>query len=341
MIYDETLLGSAFSPVTKEADGLSVGGKYSFPPEDRTELKGMDYPFPTILTRENANVHVHYGEWPVQGIVRKDNTDKYLGSEPISLSLFAGGTHTETLTLEGVGVDGATLAWKVTGGEDVVIPQLSNEAGNLSTLRVTGKKVGSAKITVTCTVTKGTTFKTYTLDIVVNVASGLTLETEPKTLVMFPGDAVTVPLKVNGTLTGNRELTASGGNGLAATVTEDDGSLYLNSGDALADTAVVNVSGSYQGHPVSGAVIVTRKELPELVAVEGKESTYSLTFEGASVSEVVVPEGAEVKAEAKDSMVTLSGLTKEITLTVTLTMDKVVHTVTMAVKPPEAGVPEP
>ena len=59
-----------FTEVTKTENGQTVTGKYSFP-GNRTDLDGENYPFPTILTqktRSGSDVHVHYGEWPLEGI---------------------------------------------------------------------------------------------------------------------------------------------------------------------------------------------------------------------------------------------------------------------------------
>ena len=161
---------------------------------------------------------------------------------------------------------------------------------------------------------------------------------------MFPGDTVTVPLKVNNDLTGKRDLTASGGYGVSGVVeTTPNGDSYsstlrLTSGSeaGFAETALVNVSGSYEGHQVSGVVIVTKKKLPELVAVEGTD-TYTLTFEGATDLKVEKPEDSTVgvKVDEEKGVITLSGLNDGITLKVKLTMGGVDHTVTMTVKPEE------
>lgn len=58
-----------FRQVTTTENTASINGKYSFPGSD-TQLKGLDYPFPTVLTQENKGqtVNVHYGRWPKFGI---------------------------------------------------------------------------------------------------------------------------------------------------------------------------------------------------------------------------------------------------------------------------------
>ena len=58
-----------FRQVTTTENTASINGKYSFPGSD-IQLKGLDYPFPTVLTQENngETVNVHYGRWPKFGI---------------------------------------------------------------------------------------------------------------------------------------------------------------------------------------------------------------------------------------------------------------------------------
>jgi type II secretory pathway pseudopilin PulG len=59
-----------FNTVTTTEQGVAIDGKYSFPGTD-TELKGLNYPFPTVLTQTDVfgnTVNVHYGAWPKLGI---------------------------------------------------------------------------------------------------------------------------------------------------------------------------------------------------------------------------------------------------------------------------------
>lgn len=101
-IYDRLNAGTdVFRPVTTEiplpgGGSHSVPGQYSYPPSSRSELQGMDYPFPTILTRtdDGQQRNVHYGRWPLNGITRSE------GNKPMELDLFVGGgTLEETLKL--------------------------------------------------------------------------------------------------------------------------------------------------------------------------------------------------------------------------------------------------
>lgn len=60
-----------FDAVTVEENGARIDGKYSFPGADAQRLNGLNYPFPTILTQQDAydrTVCVHYGAWPMYGL---------------------------------------------------------------------------------------------------------------------------------------------------------------------------------------------------------------------------------------------------------------------------------
>ena len=73
-----------FDAVTVEENGARIDGKYSFPGADAQRLNGLNYPFPTILTQQDAydrTVCVHYGAWPMYGL--------YWESASTVLDLFA------------------------------------------------------------------------------------------------------------------------------------------------------------------------------------------------------------------------------------------------------------
>ena len=66
-----------YGKVTTQEQGNPIDGKYSFPGKD-TELKNLNYPFPTILTQTDVygnTVNVHYGRWPKFGIYWDQNID--------------------------------------------------------------------------------------------------------------------------------------------------------------------------------------------------------------------------------------------------------------------------
>ena len=105
--------GVIFSPVTSIENGQSVDGKYTFP-GNNTSLDGENYPLPAILTQTTSGgtVHVHYGEWPNNGIY----WEKSRASMDIfeSLVLDEGdykGRSIQTFILRGNGKIGTDLAF--------------------------------------------------------------------------------------------------------------------------------------------------------------------------------------------------------------------------------------
>jgi len=202
--------GSQFYPVTvMKDDKYSISGKYSYPPKTRNELTGLNYPFPTILTREGA--HIHYGGWPVHGIERYEYKDPpvgdlvSLGGRPIEMDLFAakdGGStgYRELLKLTSSVPAGETGKWTVklqneAGEFEDILPETEGISADISalvgdprtaTLRVNGKKEG----TYTIQIAWG---EKYTLAITVRVTAELSLA--PHTVTLFPNDKVTVPMK--------------------------------------------------------------------------------------------------------------------------------------------------
>ena len=68
-----------FGTVTTTEHGVSINGKYSFPGND-VELKGMNYPFPTVLTQTDVfgnTVNTHYGAWPKYGIYWEQSSETF------------------------------------------------------------------------------------------------------------------------------------------------------------------------------------------------------------------------------------------------------------------------
>lgn len=171
-IYD---LLPAFSHVTDKINGYSVAGRYSYPPASLGELQGMDYPFPTILTQDDGAYHVHYGAWPVKGILRPD------GNAPIRLDVFTKPSYTEMLTLTEA-EDGGT--WTVEN-RDGGIAYGTVEDGKLT---VTASEPGSTEVTVRYEKDG----EEYRLTISVTVDANLGLK--PSTVRMFPGDFAVLPL---------------------------------------------------------------------------------------------------------------------------------------------------
>ncbi len=179
----------AFSPVTSENDdGYSMAGRYSYAPDSEPDLAGLNYPFPTILTRGKRSIHVHYGSWPQNGIVRPN------GGRSMELDLFTKNSLTEMLGLsEDVSFGGT---WEVTsanpaiaaGAGNVVMAGPGQEAG--FQLTVMGNGVGTTVLTVTYRLGSDV----YTLDITVNVTARLELRPKEGKAEVFTNGAVEIQL---------------------------------------------------------------------------------------------------------------------------------------------------
>lgn len=191
-IYD---LLTGFSPVTGASAG--VPGKYSYAPTvTAPHLQGLDYPFPTILTREGG-IHVHYGRWPLAGIKRVN------GGKPIELDLFvkgegedAPGVATEELALELDVLPNGT--WSIQelelpseGGEPAQ-PVVAAEIDQTGLLTLTGLRTGLAEVTVLFTPDGGG--EAYQLILSVRVTAELDLLPERTPVYLFTNDTTEVPL---------------------------------------------------------------------------------------------------------------------------------------------------
>lgn len=197
-IYD---LLSGYHPVTAELEELSLGGRYSYAPKSWSELQGLDYPFPTILTQpqdpskpEGEKYHVHYGGWLLSGIERAN------GAKPVELDMFACWTYGETLTLsEGVAAGGTWSA--EVSDESVVTAGFDPNIGGK--LIVKALKANDTPVTVRVKYTIKETVdgeerikEEYSLPITVYVTDNL--ELRPSAVKMFPNDVVNVLLSVIG-----------------------------------------------------------------------------------------------------------------------------------------------
>nr|WP_326166316.1 type II secretion system protein [uncultured Oscillibacter sp.] len=200
---EEAREAGPFHPVSNTAIGtdISVPGKYSYPPDTSPALKdqdyssalrGMDYPFPTILQRDVAGegtYHVHYGRWPLSGFSRMSLDGKtYLGGTPILIDLFGGSAYQERLVLKGVSPGGDWSASSIgdTGTAAFRIDP-DGASGTEYILTVTGVSEGTAPLTLTYTTADGIP---YTILVSVHVNVGIRLR--PAKVFLFPDDTVTV-----------------------------------------------------------------------------------------------------------------------------------------------------
>ena len=180
--------GGDFAPVTTQtAGGEPLAGRYSFGSDP--SLLGRDYPFPTILTQDSeeagGTAHVHYGDWPLEGIRRAT------GALPVNLDLFAdysqkdkGAVWTEQLTLSAVAGSGT---WGAVSQDPTVVTAAIDQSGKLT---LTAQKAGSTVVTVTYTLG----MDSYSLDIEVNVTAQLRLAAAYSPVLVLAGGEAAVPL---------------------------------------------------------------------------------------------------------------------------------------------------
>lgn len=335
-----------FYPVTSRIGEYEAAGKFSYPPASRPELQGIDYPFPTILTRDSATYHVHYGGWPVEGIKRAS------GGAPIALDLYTKKEYPEVLELEGILPGGQ---WDLESG-DASVATGTVPGGRLT---VTAEGEGTTKLTVKYTYGG----ITYSLPITVNVTAHL--ELRPGTAAMFPGSRVELAMTPWGRTPVSdgaeyREQPAeplrlpsvSSGNPLIhAAASGEDGTHILLETEAGAPVSeipsIVNIGYTYtykdteQPHTLAVTVLA----LPAAVW-NGDTCTidFSGDFAGHSVTELsaALPEGTDpaVVLGVENGVITLQGVPEGQAapeLTVTLTMDGLEHTVTMTPHRTAAG----
>lgn len=180
---------NTFHPVTTLENGITVNGKYSYPPKTYPWLEGSNYPFPAVLHRDanlpqdsaggpaggqRQTVYVHYGRWPVQAISRQS------GAAPLRLDLFAsydiaaGSAFLDERLILAGGLP-TNGSYAVTSADPAIAAGEVNTSGGSPVLRVTGFKNGSTTLTVTYTVTVSGSQNTYTLDVPVYVSAQLRL----------------------------------------------------------------------------------------------------------------------------------------------------------------------
>lgn len=328
-IYD---LLTAFSPVTSHTDdGFSVSGKYSY--SSARNLQGLNYPFPTILTREGV-YHVHYGDWPLCGIKREN------GGAPIELDLFTKPDYTETLELDGVNGGGA---WSAKSGDEN-IADVECTDGKLT---VTGTGVGVTTLTVTYTLDG----VNYTLPLSVNVTAVLELRTPDSPVRLFTNDTVGVKLTAYGERQGEGNEQELDLNALGVTVTaaagvydsalleaaevDDDLILQLTTGSAEGDAAVsINYTYTYRGVEYTGMSAITI-QLTEPEIRTDEDGTILVVFKGGKIDSAVVTsenmDEVKLSIDAADpSMVSLDVPPGEtVTVEAALTMDGREHVVTV------------
>lgn len=228
-----------FSPVTTKEGDMSVPGKYSYPTKAHPELRDRDYPFPTVLLKDNGKYHVHYGDWPLKGFRRqslfdKDGKYEILGGSPIGIDLYVNGNapHQEYLVLTDPRIGGGawSLVWdskkkaeeegrdpntvEPIAAETQPVLLKSDEIPNIPKeeegktyylFELTPKKNGTDILYITYEVGDAA----YILPVTVHVTA--TVELRPNRLFMFPGDTLEIDVraadKAGQALTAGGELT--------------------------------------------------------------------------------------------------------------------------------------
>ena len=305
----------AFYPVTATEGSFAIPGKYSY--SAAAWLQGLNYPFPTILTREGGSIHVHYGDWPLNGIERAN------GGAPIRLDLMQENkdTEQELLTLsagvprggiwtleEKTPAEGETPIMKAYLGKDENSNMFHDTSGSCE-LTVKGLKPGQTEVTV---VYKQGGVEYGRMSITVQVTAPLRVKTRISPIYVFPGAQIRAPLVLcddeGNELTEEKLADVEIDLGKSqckwpeellkkATLCRDpdEGYYYLeltavNDPDKIGqepEAMPVSVSYTYQGTEIEAEIStlsVQMKTLPKPETVEDKDVT-RITFEAISLDE--------------------------------------------------------
>lgn len=192
-----------FDWVSVEENNASIHGKYSFPGSD-SELRGQDYPFPTVLTQTDifgATVHLHYGRWPKVGMFWKDGIttldliadyDKAAGKSQIETQLVLNNTG---LTLDANDVENVTFTYGNGATEsDVASARVESVvSGTTPAFNVVLEGKAPGAVEVTATFTKDN--KTYTARLTLTVTAELNVTLTPAIVDEYVGDETKVTLQ--------------------------------------------------------------------------------------------------------------------------------------------------
>lgn len=333
-IYDDLL--PAFKPVTTEVEGFPVTGKYSYPPSRRLDLQGLDYPFPTILTKAEGKYRVHYGEWPAYGITRPQ------GGQPVTMDLFTAAPHTETLGLVVVEPGGKWSVATDPKDQTTVEVTMGEDTG---TLTVTPQNVGTTKLVITYTEKDGKTAHSFTLT--ANVTTEL--ELRPNTVRLFEGGTTTVPVTPysggNALPLSRLELETAACDEVTCQVSQakEDGAkkpaITLTGGTPCEAMAHISFTCTTAGGtPIRGLSPITITVLPLPKAEKDAAGNWQIDFGAYDVSNLTARSTvspAPAKVTASDKKITLSDIgagVTEIPLEITLTMEGRSHTIPMTAK---------
>lgn len=192
-----------FDWVSVEENNASIHGKYSFPGSD-SELRGQDYPFPTVLTQTDifgATVHLHYGRWPKVGMFWKDGITtldliadyvQTADKSQIETQLVLNNTG---LTLDANDVENVTFTYGNGATESDVasarVESVVSETTPAFNVVLEGKAPGAVEVTATFTKDN----KTYTARLTLTVTAELNVTLTPAIVDEYVGDETKVTLQ--------------------------------------------------------------------------------------------------------------------------------------------------
>ena len=192
-----------FDWVSVEENNASIHGKYSFPGSD-SELRGQDYPFPTVLTQTDifgATVHLHYGRWPKVGMFWKDGITtldliadyvQAADKSQIETQLVLNNTG---LTLDANDVENVTFTYGNGATEsDVASASVKSVVSGTTPAFIVvleGKAPGAVEVTATFTKND----KTYTARLTLTVTAELNVTLTPAIVDEYVGDETAVTLR--------------------------------------------------------------------------------------------------------------------------------------------------
>lgn len=234
-----------FDWVSVEENNASIHGKYSFPGSD-SELRGQDYPFPTVLTQTDifgATVHLHYGRWPKVGMFWKDGITtldliadyvQTADKSQIETQLVLNNTG---LTLDANDVENVTFTYGNGATEsDVASASVKSVvSGTTPAFNVVLEGKAPGAVEVTATFTKND--KTYTARLTLTVTAELNVTLTPAIVDEYVGDETKVTLQA---LNSRNEPVTS--NIVWAIVSDDEKIAAASSVVADSTTKVMGVS---------------------------------------------------------------------------------------------------
>ena len=200
---NQNVQNGPFDWVSVEENNASIHGKYSFPGSD-SELRGQDYPFPTVLTQTDifgATVHLHYGRWPKVGMFWKDGITtldliadyvQAADKSQIETQLVLNNTG---LTLDANDAENVTFTYGNGATEsDVASASVKSVvSGTTPAFNVVLEGKAPGAVEVTATFTKND--KTYTARLTLTVTAELNVTLTPVIIDEYVGDETAVTLR--------------------------------------------------------------------------------------------------------------------------------------------------